>query len=132
MLKVLAFSFLTFMWTPLTGEHTIRRQPDVCFLDIPCPTIYVDTVDDVIDDHSDIKIKAVVSSHLSATWKYRWSVHWVRGFPKGRIKHQDISSIVIAVSGPARRGLTVTYTITNLSKGCPNKASYTTPVDRAN
>lgn len=96
-------------------------------MDVVCPPISIDCPDNVFEEDSDLIFRAHVVTN-SSKWKYRWEVGWVRGFRKGRIKSRDIHSIVISALGPARRGLTVTYTVLSLPKACPNQASCTTKV----
>src|SRR5438552_9642522 len=117
MLKTLTLSSLILMSTMTVGESSFGSAQENVPSDI-CPIISVDCAENVFDENSDLKFKAQVGAAISKV-KYHWTVHWIHGFPKGRIKSgQGTTSIVISASGPARRGLTVTFTVKGLDKAC--------------
>jgi hypothetical protein len=92
-----------------------------------CPQLYVECPDDVFNEKSPLKFQARVSGTTPGQrLTYHWTVSWVRGFPKGRIKSgQGTSSIIVEASGPARKGLTVTVSVKGFPKGCGKQASCT-------
>lgn len=120
MWKTLTLLVVAVMSTMAVGEG-LANSP----VDVVCPTISIECPEDVFEKDSDLIFKAHVGAN-SLKWKYRWEVGWVPGFRKGRIKARYMHSIVISAKGPARRGLTVTYSIIGLPKRCPNQASCTT------
>jgi len=99
-----------------------------------CPKVLVVCPDDVFDNKPTLRFRARVEGLPSnQRIKYHWTVYWVHGFPKPKIKSgQGTYSIVVKASGPARRGLTVTVTVTGLPKTCANQASCTTMIASRN
>jgi hypothetical protein len=107
------------------GGHGTNLQDNPGIRD--CPTISVVCPDNVFDENSDLHFYANVLPNV----KYHWSIGWVRGFRKGRIKSgQGTPSLVVSASGPARHGLTVTVKVAGLDKACRNEASCSTMIAR--
>jgi hypothetical protein len=128
MLRTLALPCVILLTVVTAGEASSKHKRDFS-PDIVCPTIFIECPENVFHEESDLKFHAHVGDTLSKV-KFRWTVHWVRGFPKGRIKSgQGTTSLVVSVSGAARRGLNVTFTILGLPRSCNlNKASCTTEI----
>jgi len=121
MLKPTLATVIFFALFATIGGHGTNLQDNPGIRD--CPTISVDCPDNVFDENSDLHFYANVLPNV----KYHWSIGWVRGFRKGRIKSgQGTPALVVSASGPARRGLTVTVRVTGLDKACPNESSCTT------
>jgi hypothetical protein len=97
---------------------------------IECPKVLVVCPEDVFDDKPTLRFRARIEGLPSnQRIKYHWTVYWVPGFPKPKIKSgQGTSSIVVKASGPAWRGLTVTVAVIGLPKTCANEASCTTMI----
>src|SRR5437773_6657689 len=86
------------------GFASANSQVDVCEpITVACP--------ETVNEHSDIKFEAYVARAASSPrskLNYHWSVGWVLGFRRGRIKSgQGTSSIVVSVPRPAPSSLTV-------------------------
>ena len=125
MLKPTLASVVFFAISAPIGGHGGYPQDNPGVAD--CPTILVDCPDNIFEKHSDLHFYANILPNV----KYHWSIRWVRGFRKGRIKSgQGTPSLVVSASGPARRGLTVTVKVTGLDKACRNEASCTTMIAR--
>ncbi|HBB94135.1 MAG TPA: hypothetical protein DC054_01980 [Blastocatellia bacterium] len=109
MLKSIFAAVIFFAISATTGGHGTNFQDNPGIRD--CPTITVACPDNVFEENSDLHFSANILPNV----KYHWSIGWVRGFPKGRIKSgQGTPSLVVSASGPARRGLTVTVKVTGL------------------
>jgi hypothetical protein len=125
MLKPTLATVVFFAISATLGGHGTNSQDNPGIRD--CPTISVVCPDNVFEENSDLHFYANVLPSV----KYHWSIGWVRGFRKGRIKSgQGTPSLVVSASGPARRGLTVTVKVTGLNKACRNEASCTTMIAR--
>lgn len=125
MLKLTLATAILFAMSMTTGGHNAKLQDNPGIRD--CPTISVVCPDNVFEKNSYLRFYANVLPNV----KYHWSIGWVRGFRKGRIKcGQGTPSLVVSPSAPARRGLTVTVKVTGLDKACRNEASCTTMVAR--
>ncbi len=124
MLKTLALSSIILMSAIAVGQCSLglAQEKDIC------PIIVVDCPDNVLDGNSDLVFQGHVGAALTKV-TYHWTVHWVRGVPKGRIKSgQGTTSLVVSASGRARHGMTVTFIVKGLDKSCGNQAFCTMPI----
>jgi hypothetical protein len=97
---------------------------------INCPLVAVNCPDNVAGN-ADLHAYAKVTGSGRDKLKYKWTVFWPAGVPKGRIKSgQGTPSLVVSVPRRARGSVTVTVEVFGLDPSCRMDSSCSTVIGR--